>query len=232
MGARVVAQYAVLGPYDFVTIMEAPDNATISRVSVELGARGGVAGMTMAAIPLDEFIERLERGASRADGKKKRAMKVLKLHPERCTGCLRCEIACSYMQTGDVPAGQVRHPRLAVRGPHLLRALHVHAVRRGLVHDGLPGGRHHHQRGRRQGRGRRQVRGLQALHDRLPVRDDVLRHRPRARPSSATSAAATRPAPTPARRRRSSTRRRTTADWIGDFARERVSHVLALEGAR
>jgi uncharacterized protein with GYD domain len=73
MGARVVAQYAVLGPYDFVTIMEAPDNATISRVSVELGARGGVAGMTMAAIPLDEFIERLEDGAPRRQGKKKRA---------------------------------------------------------------------------------------------------------------------------------------------------------------
>jgi uncharacterized protein with GYD domain len=71
MGARVVAQYAVLGPYDFVTIVEAPDNATISRVSVELGARGGVAGMTMAAIPLDEFIARLERG-DRARGKKKR----------------------------------------------------------------------------------------------------------------------------------------------------------------
>jgi uncharacterized protein with GYD domain len=61
----------VLGPYDFVTIVEAPDNATISRVSVELGARGGSAGMTMAAIPLDEFIERLERGG-RAQGKKKR----------------------------------------------------------------------------------------------------------------------------------------------------------------
>jgi uncharacterized protein with GYD domain len=72
MGAKVVAQYAVLGPYDFVTIMEAPDNATISRVSVELGARGGVAGMTMAAIPLDEFIGRLEGGKSRP-GKKKRA---------------------------------------------------------------------------------------------------------------------------------------------------------------
>ena len=72
MGARVVAQYAVLGPYDFVTIIDAPDNAAISRVSVELGARGGVAGMTMAAIPIDEFIERLERRESR-QGKKKRA---------------------------------------------------------------------------------------------------------------------------------------------------------------
>ena len=73
MGARVVAQYAVLGPYDFVTIIEAPDNATNSRVSVELGARGGVQGMTMAAIPLDEFIGRLEGGGERRQGKKKRA---------------------------------------------------------------------------------------------------------------------------------------------------------------
>ena len=70
MGARVITQYALLGPYDFLTIIEAPDNATISRVSVELGARGGAAGMTMAAIPLDEFIARLERGSSR--GKKTR----------------------------------------------------------------------------------------------------------------------------------------------------------------
>jgi len=72
MGARVVAQYAVLGPYDFVTIIEAPDNATISRVSVELGARGGVAGMTMPAIPLDEFIGRLERGTARRRGERKK----------------------------------------------------------------------------------------------------------------------------------------------------------------
>ena len=47
-------------------------NATISRVSVELGARGGVAGMTMAAIPLDEFIGRLERGTARRRGERKR----------------------------------------------------------------------------------------------------------------------------------------------------------------
>lgn len=73
MGARVVAQYAVLGPYDFVSVIEAPDNATISRVSVELGARGGVAGMTMAAIPLDEFIGHLEgRGRRKVNERKRR----------------------------------------------------------------------------------------------------------------------------------------------------------------
>jgi uncharacterized protein with GYD domain len=71
MGARVLAQYAVLGPYDFVTVIEAADNATISRVSVEVGARGGAAGMTMAAIPLDEFIERLE-GGGKGKARKKR----------------------------------------------------------------------------------------------------------------------------------------------------------------
>jgi len=65
MGARVVAQYAVLGPYDFVTVIDAPNNAAISRISVELGARGGVAGMTMAAIPLDQFIDGLEQHGSR-----------------------------------------------------------------------------------------------------------------------------------------------------------------------
>ncbi len=72
MGARVVAQYAVLGPYDFVTVIEAADNATISRVSVELGARGGAAAMTMAAIPLDEFIARLEGGGTRKRRERKK----------------------------------------------------------------------------------------------------------------------------------------------------------------
>ena len=57
---------------DGITIIEAPDNATISRVSVELGARGGIAGMTMAAIPLDEFIGRLERGTARRRGERKK----------------------------------------------------------------------------------------------------------------------------------------------------------------
>ncbi len=70
MGARVRAQYAVLGPYDFVTVLEAADNETVSRVSIELGARGSVQMMTMAAIPLDEFIGRLERGSGRSARKK------------------------------------------------------------------------------------------------------------------------------------------------------------------
>ncbi len=72
MGARVVGQYAVLGPYDFVTIIEAPDNAAISRISVELGARGSVQMMTMPAIPLDEFIGRLEPGNGPATTRRKR----------------------------------------------------------------------------------------------------------------------------------------------------------------
>ncbi len=60
MGARVTAQYAVLGGYDFVNIMEAPDNETIARISVELGSRGTVQFTTLAAIPVDEFTKMLK----------------------------------------------------------------------------------------------------------------------------------------------------------------------------
>lgn len=61
LGVRVREQFALLGPYDFVNIVEAADNATIVRVSAELGARGSVQIMTLAAIPLDEFIGSLQR---------------------------------------------------------------------------------------------------------------------------------------------------------------------------
>jgi len=57
LGAKIVAQYALLGPYDFLTIVEAPDNETVARVSVELGARGSVKIQTLAAIPIDKFID-------------------------------------------------------------------------------------------------------------------------------------------------------------------------------
>lgn len=56
MGVRVISQYAVLGPYDFVNIVEAPDNKTIGKVSIELGSRGTIKIMSMAAIPIDEFL--------------------------------------------------------------------------------------------------------------------------------------------------------------------------------
>ena len=72
MGARVIAQYAVLGPYDFVTVLEAPDNETVSRISVELGARGSVQMMTMPAIPVDDFIARLASRPRRARSRRRR----------------------------------------------------------------------------------------------------------------------------------------------------------------
>ena len=60
MGVKVVAQYAVLGPYDFVSIVEAVDNETIGRISVELGARGTVQIMTLPAISVSDFVQRLK----------------------------------------------------------------------------------------------------------------------------------------------------------------------------
>ena len=60
MGAKILAQYAVLGPYDFVNILEAPDNRAVARLSVELGSRGTMQGITMAAISIEEFISTLK----------------------------------------------------------------------------------------------------------------------------------------------------------------------------
>ncbi len=59
MGAKVLAQYATLGMFDFVNILEAPDNETIARVSTELGARGTIDIMTLSAIPIFEFVEKM-----------------------------------------------------------------------------------------------------------------------------------------------------------------------------
>ncbi len=56
LGVKVVSQWATLGPYDFVNVVEAPDNRTIARVSAELASRGTVKILTMAALPIDEFI--------------------------------------------------------------------------------------------------------------------------------------------------------------------------------
>jgi len=60
-GVRVIRQYAVLGPYDFVNIVEAPNNETVAKVSIELGSRGTIKIMSMAAIPIDEFIASVKK---------------------------------------------------------------------------------------------------------------------------------------------------------------------------
>ncbi len=59
LGAKVVQQWAVLGQYDFVNVIEAPDEKTIARVSLELGSRGTGRFETLSAIPVDEFIAAL-----------------------------------------------------------------------------------------------------------------------------------------------------------------------------
>jgi uncharacterized protein with GYD domain len=63
MGGRVVAQYAVLGAYDFINVVEAPSNEVIARISVELGARGTVQITTLPAMSVDAFTSMLRQGA-------------------------------------------------------------------------------------------------------------------------------------------------------------------------
>jgi uncharacterized protein with GYD domain len=58
---KVLAQYVLMGPYDFVNILEAPDNQTVAKVAVELGARGTLECLTVPAISLDDFINTLKR---------------------------------------------------------------------------------------------------------------------------------------------------------------------------
>jgi len=60
LGVKVKEQYAVLGPYDFVNIVEAPDNETVARVSAELASRGSIKIQTLAAIPIDDFIAKFK----------------------------------------------------------------------------------------------------------------------------------------------------------------------------
>jgi len=66
LGARVVQQYALLGHHDFVTVLEAPDAETVSRVSVELSSRATASYETLPAIGVDEFVARLRGEGDRA----------------------------------------------------------------------------------------------------------------------------------------------------------------------
>lgn len=59
-GCKVVAQYAVLGSYDFVSVIEAPDNETAAHLSVDLGSRGTVNIMTLPAMQVSDFLVKLK----------------------------------------------------------------------------------------------------------------------------------------------------------------------------
>jgi uncharacterized protein with GYD domain len=59
LGATVKAQWATLGHVDFISVVEAPDEATMARVSLELGSRGTGRYETLSAIPIDDFIASL-----------------------------------------------------------------------------------------------------------------------------------------------------------------------------
>ena len=60
LGCRVLHQWATLGEFDFVNVVEAPDTATIAKVSVALGARGSTRIQTLPALSIDEFVQTIQ----------------------------------------------------------------------------------------------------------------------------------------------------------------------------
>lgn len=59
LGAKVLHQWATLGEFDFINVVEAPDEATIARVSVSLGARGSARLQTLPALEIEQFLNAL-----------------------------------------------------------------------------------------------------------------------------------------------------------------------------
>ena len=60
LGCRVLHQWATLGEFDFVNIVEAPDDLTIAKVSVALGARGSAKLESLPLIPVDELLATMD----------------------------------------------------------------------------------------------------------------------------------------------------------------------------
>jgi len=60
-GVKVLAQYALLGAYDFVNILEAPSGEAVSKMAIDLGSRGTLQTMTMCAMDIDDFIANLKK---------------------------------------------------------------------------------------------------------------------------------------------------------------------------
>ena len=59
LGVKVLEQYALLGQYDFLNIIEAPDDVTMTRLAITLASRGTMKTVTLPAVPVDQFISRL-----------------------------------------------------------------------------------------------------------------------------------------------------------------------------
>ena len=60
MGLTVTAQYGLMGQYDFLTVIDAPDEATMARAAITLAARGTMRTTTFQAIPVEELIANLQ----------------------------------------------------------------------------------------------------------------------------------------------------------------------------
>ena len=61
MGVKILAQYVVLGQYDFINILQAPDHETIAKLALDLGSRGTLQTNTLAALTLDDFIKSVKK---------------------------------------------------------------------------------------------------------------------------------------------------------------------------
>jgi uncharacterized protein with GYD domain len=64
MGAKILTQYALLGQYDFVNILEAPSNESIAKLAIRLSAKGTTQTLTLTAIPVDDLITTLKERES------------------------------------------------------------------------------------------------------------------------------------------------------------------------
>ena len=72
IGVKVLEQYATLGPYDFINIVDAPDNETIGEVSVDLCSRGTLELTTLVAVPIDSLIDSLRKDRKDKQDKQKK----------------------------------------------------------------------------------------------------------------------------------------------------------------
>ncbi len=137
LGAKVLHQWATLGEFDFVNVVEAPDTATIARVSVALGARGSTRIETLPALTIDEFVQTSSKTGRRAS--QFRRVVAQQLVSQRCgdaadgdaPGLARLEQLVGVDVGG--PADEVRL-RIVGRAPvhgrvDLRRRLLAHAAR-------------------------------------------------------------------------------------------------------